>query len=58
MGAGRGLNLKDLEKTELPERGQTGSWSCLVQLGRGGTNSWDGFSRPQFSLGVDSMPCL
>lgn len=52
------MDLGNLEDTELPDRVQTGNGSHLEQLGRGGTSSWDGLSRAQLSLGVDSMPCL
>ena len=53
-----GTDPEDLEETELPDRGQAGYGCYLEQLGRGGADSSDGFSRTQTSLGVDSMPCL
>lgn len=52
------MDPKDLEEAELPGGGQTGYGCYPEQLGRGGAHFSDGFSRTQFSLGVDSMPCL
>lgn len=59
VGGGRkGLESEGFRENRITRQGTDWVLERLAQLGRGGTNSWDGFSRTQFSFGVDSMPCL